>query len=128
MSMAQEPASERRQHCRYTFINEVSGERLTPVPAGPLKIAISNISRGGLMLHTNFGFFLSPGYQVRLTFPNGHKGVETNVLVKVVWMRHHGLLNSVGRWALGVVFEADQDEKAKLLCKMAEAQWNGSDD
>jgi hypothetical protein len=128
MSMAQEPAGERRRDRRYTFINEVSGERLTPVPAGPLKIEISNISRSGLMLHTNFGFFLSPGYQVRLTFANGHKGVETNVLVKVVWMRHHGLLNSVGRWALGVKYEPDQDDKAERLCKLAEGQWNGSDD
>lgn len=80
------------------------------------------------MLHTNCGFFLSPGYQVRLRFANGHRGSGIDVLVKVVWMRHHGILNTVGRWALGVEYEPDQDNKIESLCKLARDQWNGSDD
>jgi len=128
MNTAPESVDERRRHRRYTWISEVNGERLTPAQAGPLKTTVSNISRGGLMLHTNCGFFLAPGYQVRLAFANDHKGAEMNILVKVVWMRHYGILNTVGRWAGGVAFEAGQDAKVDCLCKMAEGQWNGSDD
>ena len=114
---------ERRQHRRCTFFSEVRGERLKPFHAGPLKITVSNICRNGLMLHTDCGFFLSPGYQVQLTFLDG-----VDVLATVVWIRHHGIINSVGHWAFGVAFDNGQDAKVNRICEMAEEQWSGSDD
>jgi len=128
MNTAPESAEERRRHRRYTCVSEVWGERITPAPAGPLKMTVSNICRNGVMMHTNHGIFLARGYEIKLTFSGDDTRNRIDVRGRVVWIHRHRDWIARDRWSLGVSFDAGQDGEVNKLCELAGQHWNGSDE
>jgi len=119
----------RRAHTRYTFILEGSAERLTPIPAGPLKIVTSNISLGGMMLHTNLGIFVSPRDILKLTFVDFVSQIRVNFQACIVWKkRDKGSMNPLGEYALGVAFCDTPEQEIRKLHDTVTSRWAGLSD
>ena len=120
---------ERRRHQRHTFVGELHGERLTPVHAGSLRFTGANVGPNGMMLFTDFGFYLSTGDRLNLRLVDADMAEgPVEIMAKIIWIQHLGFGADSGRWVLGVSFEAGQEVSASRLCELAKAQGAESND
>lgn len=84
--------------------------------ASPFPVTTSNISMGGLMLHTAAaeGGQLQVGDDLLLALVNPEGGRMLKYKSCVTWIRH-GLANLLGTWAFGVRFVETDENEIRIL-------------
>jgi len=121
--------SGRRGATRYTMALEGCAERISPTPAGIFRVAATNISLTGLMVHghSDLGVFVSGGDVVRLSFSSPDTGVAVVVKGVVKWKRRSAL-NILGQWSLGVKFQDTSDSEIRKLHDRVQKAWSAPSD
>ncbi len=110
----------RRAHPRYALRATGSAWCLTRA-AGPYDVAATDISLGGMMLHTNAPDIdrVEPGDELLLGFPEPGAKTRLSLKGRLVW-KARGLMSLVGSWSFGIQFRGVAEEEIRKLLGPAE--------
>lgn len=95
--------AERRAHPRYALVMKGLAEHTKLVGSGQIEIIASNISRSGMLVHTDSGDMLSEHDLMEFTFTPLHDGELIRLKVRVMWIERD-LSKQMGRVSCGCAF------------------------
>lgn len=113
-------ASNRRAHPRYPLKAMGSAWCLSRA-AGPLDVTATDISLGGMMLHTNSGEIaaVQTGDELLLGFPEPGAKTRMSFKARLAW-KQRGLVTLAGSWSFGVRFHDTPEADVRKLLGPAE--------
>jgi len=110
---------ERRAYPRYPLLTTGEAKHVALHGSGAFRIAASNISMGGMVIHAESGDIVESSDILKLKFPLLHEP-PVELQARVVWKRS-GLESVLGEWAFGVLFFGTSESEIRRLHDPARA-------
>jgi len=112
-------AAERRKFLRYAIL--IEGEvRPALTGTGVFKVASSNISLGGIVLHAVEGEILQENDLIDISFPAVFSPDAVHLKGRVVW-KARSQYKHLGNWSFGVLFYGTPEQEIRRIVDPAEA-------
>ena len=111
--------AERRAHTRYPILTTGEAKHVALHGSGSFRIAASNISMGGMVIHAESGEIIENGDILKLKFPILQEP-PVELQVRVVWKRK-GEEVILGAWAFGLLFFGTSETEIRRLHDPARA-------
>jgi hypothetical protein len=105
--------TERRAHPRYPLLTTGEAKHVALQGAGEFRVAATNISMGGMVVHADSGGIVEPGDILTLKFSILQEP-PVELHARVVWKRK-GIESVLGEWSFGLLyFNTSEDEIRRL--------------
>jgi hypothetical protein len=119
MAEKEPTGAERRQFPRYAIL--IEGEvRPALTGTGVFRVASSNISLGGIVLHAVEGEILQENDLVDISFPAVFSPDAVHLKGRVVW-KARNQYKHLGNWSFGILFYGTPESEIRRIVDPAEA-------